>query len=111
MMSKLPENLKNLRLMRGLSQKELGAQLNKSPNAISNWEKGMTSPDVDLLETICRVLKVTPNQLYGWDKCQELDDFLAQKAEILSEIDTLTRKREEIDKLLQEYSIKLSRKK
>ena len=71
----------------------------------------MTSPDVDLLETICRVLKVTPNQLYGWDKCQELDDFLAQKAEILSEIDSLTRKREEIDKLLQEYSIKLSRKK
>ncbi|MDT3388205.1 MAG: helix-turn-helix domain-containing protein [Bacteroidota bacterium] len=109
-MSKLPENLKNLRLMRGLSQKQLGEKLNKSPNAISNWEKGMTSPDVDLLETICKVLKVTPNQLYGWDRCKELDDFLAQEAEILSEIDKLTKKRLEIDKKLQEYSVKLSRK-
>ena len=109
-MSKLPENLKNLRLMRGLSQKELGAQLNKSPNAISNWQKGMTSPDVDLLETICRVLKVTPNQLYGWDKCEELDTFLAQEAEILAEIDSLTKKRNEIDKRLQEYAVRLSRK-
>jgi len=109
-MSKLPENLKSLRLMRGLSQKQLGEKLNKSANAISNWEKGTTSPDVDLLETICKVLDITPNQLYGWDPCKELDDFLAQEAEILNEIDKLTKKRTEIDKQLQEYSLRLSRK-
>lgn len=109
-MSKLPENLKNLRLMRGFSQKQLGELLNKSPNAISNWEKGMTSPDVDLLETICKVLKVTPNQLYGWDKCQELEDFLTHQSELLDQINVLTKKRDEIDKLLQEYAVKLSRK-
>ena len=109
-MSKLPENLKSLRLMRGLSQKQLGEKLNKSANAISNWEKGTSSPDVDLLETICKVLDITPNQLYGWDPCKELDDFLAKEAEILNEIDKLTKKRSEIDKQLQEYSLRLSRK-
>lgn len=109
-MSKLPENIKNLRLMRGLSQKQLGEMLNKSPNAISNWEKGMTSPDVDLLETICKVLKVSPNQLYGWEPCKELEEFLARESEILIEIEKLTKKRTEIDKQLQEYSMKLSRK-
>ncbi len=109
-MSKLPENLKNIRLMRGLSQKQLGEKLNKSPNAISNWEKGTSSPDVDLLETICKVLNVSPNQLYGWEPCKELEDFLAHEAEILLEIDKLTKKRSEIDRKLQEYSLKLSRK-
>lgn len=109
-MSKLPENIKNLRLMRGLSQKQLGEKLNKSANAISNWEKGLTSPDVDLLETMCEVFQVTPNQIYGWDKCKELDDFLSQEAEILVEIDKLTEMRAEIDKRLKAYSDKLSRR-
>lgn len=107
-MSKLPENLRNLRLMRGLSQKQLGEILNKSSNAISNWENGNTSPDVDLLETICKVLKVTPNQLYGWDKCEELENFLAQEAEILIEINRLTKKKSEIDQKLQSYMLRLS---
>lgn len=106
-MSKLPENIRNLRLMRGLSQKQLGEMLNKSSNAISNWENGNTSPDVDLLETICKVLNVTPNQLYGWDKCDELEDFLAQEAEILIEIDRLNKKKTEIDQKLQSYMVKL----
>lgn len=78
-MSKLPENLRNLRLMRGLSQKQLGEMLNKSSNAISNWENGNTSPDVDILETICKVLKVTPNQLYGWDNVRSLKTFSLRK--------------------------------
>ena len=104
-MSKLPENIRNLRLMRGLSQKQLGEMLNKSSNAISNWEKGNTSPDVDLLETICRVLKVTPNQLYGWDKCEELENFLTQEAEILIEIERLNKKKTEIDQKLQSYMV------
>ena len=47
-MSKLSENIKNLRVLRGLSQKQLADMLERSPNTISNWEKGSVSPDVDI---------------------------------------------------------------
>lgn len=106
-MSNLSQNIKNLRMMRGLSQKQLGALLNKSPNAVSNWEKGTTSPDVDLLENICKILEVTPNQIYGWDKCPDLEVFLSSQQELLIEMDDLMKKRSELDAQIREYAQRL----
>ena len=99
--------LRDIRIRRGWSMKYIAYHIGVSIQTISNWEKGNTSPDVDLLETICRVLKVTPNQLYGWDKCEELENFLTQEAEILIEIERLNKKKTEIDQKLQSYMVRL----
>ena len=82
----------------------------KSANAISNWEKGSTSPDVDMIEGLCRILEVTPNQIYGWDPCPELDFFLEEKAQMLQDMDALIKQRAEIDAKIREYnqSLKIS---
>ena len=109
-MSDLHENIKNMRMMRGFSQKELGERIHKSANAISNWEKGSTSPDVDMLEGLCRILEVTPNQIYGWDPCPDLDNYLQEKAQMLYDMDDLIRQRAEIDAKIREYSLSLRRK-
>lgn len=109
-MSVISENIRNMRMMRGLSQKKFGELLNKSANAVSNWEKGTTSPDVDLLETICEVLKVTPNQIYGWDSCEELDAFMISQKEIIDEMDDLMRQREELDIKIRTYAQQLRAK-
>ena len=109
-MSKLPENIKNFRLLRGLSQKQLADQLHRSPNVISNWEQGINSPDVDLLEVMCDIFDVTPNQLYGWDPCPELDDFLKQHSDISKERDELIRQKKELEQKIKQFSQQLSRR-
>ena len=106
-MSVLSENIKSMRMMRGLSQKQLGDLLHKSANAVSNWEKGSTSPDVETLESLCKALRVSPNQIYGWDVCQELEDFLASQHSKIQEMDELIKQRTELDIQIKTYAQQL----
>lgn len=81
MVSKLPENLRKYRKLAGLKQEELAQKLGKTRSVISNWEKGINRPDADTIAKICAILKVTPNELLGWDeeeneaKEEEKDDI------------------------------------
>ncbi len=109
-MSKLSNNIKNLRILRGLSQKQLADMIDRSPNTISNWEKGSVTPDADVLEPLCEIFKVNPNQLFGWETCQELEDFLHEKEGILLEMNTLQLQRAAIDANLRELQEKLNRR-
>lgn len=106
-MSKLSENIKNLRLMRGLTQKKLAEKIGRAPNTIANWEKGVISPDADALAPLCEVLNVNPNQLLGWEVCPDLELFLQDKQSILLEIESLKSQKADIDKRLKAYNDKL----
>jgi transcriptional regulator with XRE-family HTH domain len=81
LVSKLPENLRKYRKLAGLKQEELAQKLGKTRSVISNWEKGINRPDADTIAKICAILKVTPNELLGWDeeeneaKEEEKDDI------------------------------------
>ena len=55
----LGEKLKMLRASRGLSQEQLAAELDVSRQAISKWECGDSTPDLDKLRTICTFLTLT----------------------------------------------------
>jgi len=57
--------IKTFRLKRGLSQKEFSARIGAKNTTVSNWEKGMTRPDVDTLTRICSVLDVSADELLG----------------------------------------------
>lgn len=103
----LCENIRHMRMMRGFSQKQLAERIGRSANAVSNWEKGATLPDVELLENICVVLNVTPNQIYGWDPCPELDEFLKQQETLLKTVDDLMKQREQINSQIREYAYQL----
>lgn len=97
-MSKLIENMKVLRVMFGLSQRDLANKLELSQNTVYNWERGKVSPSADILEKICGLYDVTPNQLYGWEECDKIKMYLSRKSEIEEEIESLRRKEEEINK-------------
>ena len=77
-MSKINENIKNFREMRRLTQKRFSEMLNKSRNVISNWERGENSPDPDTIEEICKILNVTPNQIFGWEPCPDYERYVSQ---------------------------------
>lgn len=48
---------------RGLTQKELAQSLHVSTQAVSKWERGLSFPDVSLLESLSRCLGLTASEL------------------------------------------------
>lgn len=104
-------NIHMLRMMRGYSQKSIADKLEKSPNAVSNWELGNTSPSVDDLLKLCDMFEVTPNQILGTDECPELQAYIDQTENLVSKVEELKKKKREIEKQLKTYSQKINRKK
>ena len=47
----------------GLTQKDLAARLHVTDKAVSKWERGMSYPDVTLLEPLAAVLDLTVEEL------------------------------------------------
>ena len=52
------EKLKQARTDAGLKQSELAKIIGTTNTTISNWEKGVSKPDLDMLSYICGALKV-----------------------------------------------------
>lgn len=61
----LNDNLKNIRKIRGLTQKELAQKSGITRESIGNYERGDRIPPVDTLNKIAKALGVTPNDLIG----------------------------------------------
>lgn len=83
----LAENIRNLRKAKGLSQDELGVQLNVVRQTISKWEKGISVPDSEMLVRIANALDTTVSTLLD-ETNQPVDhselDVIAAKLEILN---------------------------
>ncbi len=58
------ENLKKLRLQKGLTQEQVADTLGVTAQSVSRWERGTTLPDVLLLPDIARLYAVTVDDLY-----------------------------------------------
>lgn len=79
-MGNLGENIKKYRSASKLNQEELANMLGKSKNVISNWERGDNRPDADIIEKMCIIFNIEPNQLYGWDtSIQPIQTIAAHK--------------------------------
>lgn len=59
------ERLYRLRTKSGICQKELAAYLHVSVSTISNYENGVHSPDLKILEKIARFFHVSADYLLG----------------------------------------------
>ena len=55
--------IKQKRMERGLSQRDMAEQLYVSEGAVSKWERGVSYPDITLISEICRVLEVSEHEL------------------------------------------------
>lgn len=101
-MSKLNENIRKFRELRRLTQKDFSDRLKKSRNVISNWERGENAPDPDTIEQICRILDVTPNQLFGWEACPDYEDYMERVRAVRLKMDELVDRKKAIDKEIDE---------
>ncbi len=58
-------NIMKLRKKKGLTQMQLAEQMNVSFQAVSNWERGQSCPDIDRLREIASFFEVTVDEILG----------------------------------------------
>ena len=61
------ENLKAARRAKGLTQKQLAAELGKYQFDYSEYETGKVRLDYEKIVYLCRRLDITPDELFGFD--------------------------------------------
>ena len=66
-MSNTVNRLKELRLSAGFSQKELAEKMFVNQTAVSQWERGVTSPSPATLLRLCELYDVSTDYLLGRD--------------------------------------------
>ena len=76
----LGQKLKELRSLKGLTQKELAYKLGVSPSAVGMYEQGRREPENALLSELCRILDTTTDYLIGFTKTPQdvgevIEDF------------------------------------
>lgn len=87
--------IREARKRAGLRQDELGAQIGIGKSSISEWESGKRSPDIDKIEDIAKVLKVSAAYLMGWEEknltsspptIKRISDMEPQRIRLIGEV-------------------------
>lgn len=63
--NKFKDNLKELRLEKGLGQVELAKEIGVSKGVISLWENGLREPNMYSLILLAKYFKITIDELVG----------------------------------------------
>ena len=87
----LGENIKILRKQKGFSQETLAQQLNVVRQTVSKWEKGISVPDAEMLNSLSELFEVPVSTLLGStieaspEENTERMDEIAKQLAILNE--------------------------
>ena len=65
MMSCFADELKNLRMERGLTQTALARELQVTQNAVFNWENGKREPSMEMIRKIADYFQVSAAYLFA----------------------------------------------
>lgn len=69
----LNNKLRSLRTAKGITQEQLAAEIGVSAQAVSKWERGMTTPDISLLPDLSVFFGVSIDELFGLTEEKEYD--------------------------------------
>lgn len=64
---KIGENLKNARIAKGITQKQIAQELNKYQSDYSEYETGKIQLDYEKILYLCKRFDITPNDLFDID--------------------------------------------
>lgn len=71
----ISKNIRKYRKLNHLTQKQLGELVGVSTAAVSNWETGSNSIDIDSLFKVCEALKVSMSEISEETKPFELNNY------------------------------------
>ncbi|MGU8337130.1 helix-turn-helix domain-containing protein [Clostridium perfringens] len=82
--NKLKLRIKEERIKLGLNQEEFGKMINVSKQAVSGWENGYRTPDVETLEKLAELLNCSVDYLIGRtnEKKEEIIKINKQHSEV-----------------------------
>lgn len=60
--------IRELRQEKGITQKEMGEKLNITDKAISKWERGISFPDITMLNILAEFFKIDVSELLNGEK-------------------------------------------
>ena len=61
------EKIIELRERLGITQYEFGKRLSTTRQRVHQWEQGITRPNMDAIEDMCRVFSVAPEYFFASD--------------------------------------------
>lgn len=69
-MVSLSERLKTMRKTKDMTQEQLAEYMGVSPQAVSRWETGATSPDISALPQLAGLFGISIDELLGYDEAE-----------------------------------------
>lgn len=84
----LAENIKALRKRQGMTQEQLAERLHISAQAVSKWETGQSSPDVDMLPKLAILFNTSLDALFEFDRSKieaEVDALVKESVPLRKE--------------------------
>ncbi len=63
--NKVASNIKNARIKKNMTQMNLADEMGVSYQAVSNWERGTSMPDISKLPELCKILNISFEELVG----------------------------------------------
>lgn len=88
------KNLKKIRIKAGLSQKELAEEIGVVQTIVSKYELDQLNPTVENLLLICKILDITPDQLFGFSDKEtnyEIDKSIMKRAKAIAMLSSADR--------------------
>lgn len=79
------KKIKELRNEAGYTQDDLGKKLSVTRQAVSNWERGRTQPDLDAIKKICEIFSVSLNY-FGDEETRSIETDLSKASVYESKI-------------------------
>lgn len=83
------ENLKKLRVSRGLSQQALAEKFNLTQQAIYKYENGLAEPDIDMLKNLAVFFGISVDYLIGNSSASRIEDEFLTLSPTEQEIDMI----------------------
>lgn len=80
----LGENIRKYRKEAGLDQKELADKLGVTMQAVSSWETGRTEPRMGTIEEVCKIFKITKQELIDGERL--VSDLTADEQILIEKI-------------------------
>lgn len=65
---KIARKIKEARIAKNMTQMNLADAMGISYQAVSNWERGNSMPDISKLEDLCKVLELSVSELLGMEE-------------------------------------------
>ena len=80
---KIGKLIADLRKKQGLTQQELGDKVGVGFRAVSKWERGITLPDITIINEVSRILGISSDELLAGElNTQKHEEILMNTLEV-----------------------------